>query len=221
MTDNAVPEGRRLSWRVHPAAERRGTGILVFVAILVLSFLAGLWMGGAFWGAFAFVVLFLSLEAFFLPGSFELTERGVVVKKPFSQAERRWDQFRRVIFDADGITLSPFARRSWLETYRALRLRYPSRVAVARGARALARSGVEPMEPTEPTEPTEPMEPTEPTEPTEHAGGGRAEGAGEGVDASGDRVPTPEEIQGFILEMIDREKVVVLGLGDDETRPAT
>ncbi len=175
MTDNAVPEGRRLSWRVHPAAERRGTGILVFVAILVLSFLAGLWMGGPFWGAFAFVVLFLSLEAFFLPGSFELTERGVIVKKPFSQAERRWDQFRRVIFDADGVTLSPFARRSWLETYRAIRLRYPS----------------------------------------------RAEGAGRDVDASGDRVPAPEEIQGFILEMIDREKAVVLGLGDDEKGPAT
>lgn len=132
MTANDSPEGSSLGWRVHPAAERPTTGILVLAAILVLSFLAGLWMGGPYWGAFAFVVLFLSLEAFFLPGSFELSEQGVVVKKPFSRAERPWEHFRRVVFDRAGVTLSPFARRSWLETYRALRLRYPTRAAAAR-----------------------------------------------------------------------------------------
>jgi hypothetical protein len=171
MTEQAASEEPRLAWRVHPAAERPLTGIAVLTAILLLGFMAGLWMGAPYWGAFAFVVLFLSLEAFFLPGSYELSAQRVVIKKPFSRAERPWEHFRRVIFDPVGVTLSPFARRNWLENYRALRLRYPSRKAVR--------------------------------------GSGQPAGTGCGA-------PSPREIQAFILECIDPEKVTVEGRADGE-----
>ncbi len=118
----SAPE--RLAWRVHPAAERRGTGIAVLALMITLSALAAMWMEGAYWGLFAFGVLFLSLEAFFLPARFELSEEGVTVRKAFSRVERPWGQFRRVIFDPVGVTLSPFARRHWLEAYRGTRLRF-------------------------------------------------------------------------------------------------
>jgi hypothetical protein len=92
--------------------------------MITLSALAAMWMEGAYWGLFAFGVLFLSLEAFFLPSSFELSEEGVAVRKSFSRVERPWGHFRRVVFDPVGVTLSPFARRHWLEAYRGTRLRF-------------------------------------------------------------------------------------------------
>ncbi len=119
---SADPE--KLAWRVHPAADRLGLGIVVFGLIVALSVLVGFWMEGIYWSFFAFAVLFLSLEAFFLPSRFELTADGVTVHKPFSNMTRPWDHFRRVVFDPVGVTLSPFARRHWLESYRAVRLRF-------------------------------------------------------------------------------------------------
>ncbi len=114
----------RLAWKVHPAAERPVVGAIVVVAVVVLSILTALWMDGPYWGVFAFVILFLSLEAFFLPSRFELSAEGVTVHKAFSNVTRPWDHFRRIVFDAVGVTLSPFGRRHWLETYRAIRLRF-------------------------------------------------------------------------------------------------
>jgi hypothetical protein len=125
MDEVAGPAPEKLAWRVHPAGERPHLGALILALIVVFSLLVGLWMKGAYWSIFAFGVLFLSLEAFFLPSRFELDAQGVVVHKPFSQASRPWGQFHRVVFDPFGVTLSPFSRRSWLDPYRAVRLRFP------------------------------------------------------------------------------------------------
>ena len=121
-----MPEapGERIVWRVHPAAERPRMGLLVALLVVVLSILAGLWMKQVFWSLFAMMVLFLSLEAFFLPSRFELGADGVAVKKPFSRLTRPWSYFRRVTFDEAGASLSPFAQRRWIEPYRAIRLTY-------------------------------------------------------------------------------------------------
>ena len=125
-----------ITWRVHPAAERKGMAVFVLGLILLLSVLAAAWMRGAYWGLFAFAVLFLSLESFFLASRFALTPDGVRVERAFSKSQRPWSSFRGAWFDPFGVTLSPYGRRHWLETYRALRLRYgrapdaPSREAV-------------------------------------------------------------------------------------------
>jgi hypothetical protein len=128
MPEASGPTPEAIAWRVHPAVERPGRGALVLALVVVLSVLVGLWMRGPYWSAFAFAVLFLSLEAFFLPSRFELREQGVVVRKPFSQATRPWGEFRRVVFDPFGVTLSPFGRRHWLDPYRGVRLRFASGV---------------------------------------------------------------------------------------------
>jgi len=124
MPEASAPVPEAIAWRVHPALERPGLGALILALVVVLSVLIGLWMEGPYWSVFAFGVLFLSLEAFFLPSRFELGAQGVVVRKPFSQASRPWDQFRRVVFDPVGVTLSPFSRRHWLDPYRSVRLRF-------------------------------------------------------------------------------------------------
>jgi hypothetical protein len=130
MPEVAGPAPEKLAWRVHPATERPNLGAAILALVVVFSVVVGLWMRGMYWSVFAFGVLFLSLEAFFLPSRYELDAQGVVVHKPFSQAGRPWSQFRRVAFDPFGVTLSPFSRRHWLDPYRAVRLRF------AGGARA-------------------------------------------------------------------------------------
>ena len=113
-----------LAWRVHPAQERKGLAILIAILIVVLGLFASVWMANIYWGIFAIVLLFLSLEAFYLPSRFELSEKGVKLHKVFSHMERPWTHFRRVSVDRSGISLSPFRKRNWLESYRAMRLTY-------------------------------------------------------------------------------------------------
>lgn len=112
-----------LEWTVHPFRGRRGLGWTVLAAIGLLSVGAGLLGRAWFWGIFSFVVLFLSVESFYFPTRFALSAEKLVVVRRFSRSEREWGAFRRCLVDPRGITLSPFSRSSWLEAYRAIRLR--------------------------------------------------------------------------------------------------
>ena len=114
----------RLTWRVHPAAERPALTVIVSLLILAVALLAAAWMRGLYWGGFALLVLFLSLESYFLPTRYTVDAAGVRVTKIFSRVERPWNAFRGAWFDRVGVTLSPYSRRHWLEPYRALRVRW-------------------------------------------------------------------------------------------------
>ena len=113
-----------LDWKVHPFSERPLLGWGVLAGITGLSILAGIWGGAWFWTLLSFAVLFLSLESFYFPTRFILEEEKLVVIRRFSRSEREWSVFRRCMVDGQGITLSPFKRSSWLEAYRAIRLRF-------------------------------------------------------------------------------------------------
>lgn len=120
----APPGIEPLGWTVHPFRERVGLGLVVLAVILAVSAFAVLWTKSPFWGVFSFAVLFLSLESFYFPTRFLLEEKKLTVIRRFSRSEREWTLFRRCYIDRDGLTLSPFTKSSWLETYRALRLRF-------------------------------------------------------------------------------------------------
>ena len=113
-----------LEWKVHPFSERRTLGWGVLAGIAGFSILAGVWGGAWFWTFLSFALLFLSLESFYFPTRFILEEDKLIVVRRFSRSERQWSVFRRCLVDGEGITLSPFARASWLEAYRAIRLRF-------------------------------------------------------------------------------------------------
>jgi len=113
---------RELKWRAHPARERpRATLVLV-------SVLAGVLV--SVWLAFTDPVLLLlsiailgaSLSPWFLPTTFRLDATGASARRAGMSRVRRWEEIRGVHVDRHGATLSPFAKTSWLEPYRALRL---------------------------------------------------------------------------------------------------
>jgi len=113
-----------LDWKVHPFGERPVLGWGVLAGIAAFSILAGIWGRAWFWTFLSFALLFLSLESFYFPTRFVLEEEKLIVIRRFSRSERKWSAFRRCMVDGHGITLSPFRRSSWLEAYRAIRLRF-------------------------------------------------------------------------------------------------
>jgi hypothetical protein len=136
-------KGRELVWTSRPAARYPARAVAVALLIGLLGTLVGVWMDSAYWGIFASLVLFLSLESFFLATTYRLGEEGIEVRKPFSRAFRRWDTFRSVYVDRKGITLSPYSGRSVLEPYRAVRLLFAdNREAVWDFVRSHLREGV-------------------------------------------------------------------------------
>ena len=137
--------GPSIEWRVHPARDRPMMGGIVLAIILVLSVLAGVWTRVWFWGVFSFLVLFLSLEPFYFPTRFRLEEKGLTVVRRFSKSEREWKIFRRCELDLDGITLSPYRKRGFMDPYRSIRIRFGgmNRDEVARFVRERVDPGIE------------------------------------------------------------------------------
>ena len=111
-----------LAWVAHPARRRPGRGATLLALLVLIGVLLGLWMQNWFWGVFAFGVLFLSLESFFLPTRYELSESELAVRRFFSASRNPWSSFRRIYRDRHGLTVSPFRRRTFLEPYRAQRM---------------------------------------------------------------------------------------------------
>jgi hypothetical protein len=111
-----------LVWTAHPLLRRPGRGSVAAVVILASAVAIGIWTRSAFWSLFTVGVLFLSLEGFFLPTKYELRGENLTVRKAFSRSELSWSAFRRVYEDRNGLTLSPFRRRTFLEPYRSARI---------------------------------------------------------------------------------------------------
>lgn len=127
-----------LIWTAHPLMRRRARGAITLAVIMVVSSLLGAYTGSPFWGAFAAMVLILSLEGFYLPTRYRLDREGIQIRKAFSRSSMPWEKFRRVYEDVNGLTLSPYRHRSVLEPYRSARLLFDG--GEADTVRAVVRS---------------------------------------------------------------------------------
>jgi hypothetical protein len=132
-------------WTAHPFRRDPQRGVLVLAVIAGIA--GALWVAttSVVWALFAALVLLLSLESFYFPTRYHLGAEVVRVSRVFSKSERPWSAFRRVYEDARGLTLSPYARRSMLEPYRALRLLFDGgeRDEIVRVVRASVDTNVE------------------------------------------------------------------------------
>ncbi len=114
-----------LSWTVHRARETPARTALaaafVFVFLTFVAVFFGLML--AVLGA---VVLFVALNAYFLPVTVTFHARGVTIDKRLYKAEYQWSQFRRWVRTSGGIVLSPFSRRNYLDNFRGVHLMLPA-----------------------------------------------------------------------------------------------
>lgn len=70
------------------------------------------------------VVMLVSLSSFLFPVTFTLDQESVTMKSAFSTKRRKWEEFKSFWVDNHGVLLSPFERRSRLESFRGLYIRF-------------------------------------------------------------------------------------------------
>ncbi len=122
IANNEIQE--KISWQVFPAREypKKTVGAAVFlVALHVFIFI----FYGPFWTIFALAVFFLALNSYFFPSSYILDNEGVLIVRWYSKHGRKWNEFRRVIFAKNGVVLSPFSRKTFLDNFRGIHLLLP------------------------------------------------------------------------------------------------
>ncbi|MEO0122259.1 MAG: hypothetical protein ABIK41_05930 [candidate division WOR-3 bacterium] len=98
----------------------------IFVSIFLI-FLLGILLifWGFFWFLFAFVLFFITLNNYFLKISYFLDEEGIRVKKFFIENFRRWDEFKKFLYTKNGLVLSPFLHKTYLDNFRGLHIFLP------------------------------------------------------------------------------------------------
>lgn len=113
-----------LIWRVHRAKEspRKTVVVMVFIAAFVV-FTAVVF--GPVLAVLALLILFVALNAYFLPITYTFTDSGIAIDKRLFKARYEWKQFRRWFRTTGGIVLSPFSHRSYLDNFRGVHLLLP------------------------------------------------------------------------------------------------
>lgn len=113
-----------MKWSVHPAKRNKTKAIIVGVFVIVFVAYIGAFFG-VFWGLFGLVVLSLSSYSFFFPTHYEVNDEQVVIKSIFTTQRRSLQEFRKVLEGKNGVLLSPFRHKSFLNRFRGVFLFLP------------------------------------------------------------------------------------------------
>ena len=112
-----------LTWSVIPWAAQRAKGTSALAVVAAAIYGSFVW-GGPVMGFLAVLVLVGGVGSFFVKTTYHLDSRTVSVRSPFQRVTRPWDAFRKAYVGDQGVSLSPFAGRHFLEPYRSVMLRY-------------------------------------------------------------------------------------------------
>lgn len=106
-----------MNWTVHPAKRNlsktvlSATFIMAFVVIVAVFY-------GLFWGLFGLIILFVSVHSYFFPTAYEINDEEIKIKNIFVTQKRKLTEFRRVYVGKNGVLLSPFRRKTFLNQFR-------------------------------------------------------------------------------------------------------
>ena len=110
--------GDKITWRAHPAKERPLASVLVTSFLILFCIVIYYYSDSTFLTIVSVIILFASLQSFFLPTEYVLDNDGVEIKRLFSKQKRAWSLFRSFYGNNRGIQVSTFAQASWLDSYR-------------------------------------------------------------------------------------------------------
>ena len=117
--------GAALEWSYNPWRDRPGQawgGLAALLAcggvVLALRLPAGVAIG-------LWVALAASFGQAFLPARYRIDDQGVTSGRGIFATRRAWTDIQRARRSREGVLLSPFSRRHWLDPYRALFLALP------------------------------------------------------------------------------------------------
>ncbi len=121
-------------WRVHLLRQQPGKSIVLCIicalSLVLIHFVFSQRVGFTLLGA---VILFGSLSDWFLPITYRLTTRGASYNNVVFRKRIAWKEVRSTYVSDFGLKLSPYSRRTRLDAFRGLVLRFAgNRVEVIR-----------------------------------------------------------------------------------------
>ncbi len=111
-----------LEWSVWPARDRPWALVVLLVSLVVLGVLIAQAMGDRVLAVAAPLFILASVGSFVSRTRYRLTSESIEVRALGVSRARPWGEMRRATVDRDGMFLSPFEKRNWLEAYRGVRL---------------------------------------------------------------------------------------------------
>src|SRR5262245_30666066 len=118
-----------LEWSCNPWRDRPGRAVVTTLAALLICGAVLSWRLPALMSLAMCAVALASLSTALVPVRCRLDEEGATRRSGWMVERRRWPDLKRAVRTTDGIFLSPFDDRHWLEAYRALFLPIPARGA--------------------------------------------------------------------------------------------
>lgn len=116
-----------LRWRVHLAKEQPQKLIGVIAVVLVMAVLGYTWFGSPLAAGVVVLALLGALSDFLLPITCTLTSSHALTTTLAGRQAIAWKDVRTCYLDEHGIKLSPLSKRSRLEAYRGVYLRFGDR----------------------------------------------------------------------------------------------
>jgi len=113
-----------ISWQVHRAKEhpKKTLYVLIVLGVFIISITA---LYGLPWTILTLIVLFASLNAYFLPTTYTITDSEIIIDKKMFKNKLEWSRFRKYYITTTGIVLSPFTKRNFLDNFRGVHLLLP------------------------------------------------------------------------------------------------
>lgn len=111
-------------WRVHPANENITKTVVSLIFMIVFLVLIGV-IYGFLWALLGAIFLFVSLYSYYLPTTYEITNDDVIIKTIFTIKRRRLTEFKKAYFGKNGVLLSPFKHKTFLNNFRGVFLLLP------------------------------------------------------------------------------------------------
>jgi hypothetical protein len=116
-----------LRWQVHLAKNQPKRFAGLIAAAVGLALLAYMWFGSPIPAVIMAFVFFGALSDFLLPVTYTLTATHASASTLVGKRVMAWKDVRKCYLDDYGVKLSPLRRRSRLEAYRGVYLRFGDR----------------------------------------------------------------------------------------------
>jgi hypothetical protein len=113
-----------LEWICHPAKRNMKVTSLVTIFLVVLIIVVYYTTYSLLFTGLAILILFGSLSAFYFPTRYRLTENEIRVKTTAQTLVKKWSQYRSFYPDKNGVLLSPFVRRTRMENFRGIYIKF-------------------------------------------------------------------------------------------------
>ncbi|MCX7994870.1 MAG: hypothetical protein N3A65_03735 [candidate division WOR-3 bacterium] len=114
-----------MKWQVHPARENITKTIISLFFVVTFIVLIAIFYN-LYWAFLGLIILFASLYSYYFPTTYEITDEEVIIKNIFTTQKRKLNEFKKFYVGKNGVLLSPFKHKTFLNNFRGVFLLLPA-----------------------------------------------------------------------------------------------